>query len=752
MKSGDLILDHQSNDLKNQRIIFIDEPTDRVWTGSVAYITGQGVDRCAYCQQPKTHSLRSLREKESNGLISCVAFAIPGEWAWTETDFSTENRSILRRERHDRIKWRIRRDRAYSLIAPLVEKYTVYEILLNSHQTSWPNQRARELGKASSKDIYNALNKYLVSLGNKNSCLPVYRRCGGPGKQKFFSSPPGQSIGNIHKSFLTDEKARTKIGLGWKKHKKKGVSVRLAHIRFLNEFYVSEFRWENGEMLVKLLPPGEYPSEDQFAEWGPRYGKNLAAKSINAGETAHRNKTALRSGKTRSSVVTAALLGQIDSTPCDQNLVSESSRLKILRTPYKAELADSLLGYIYGIHVGFEHPCTTTNLLAILNGASSKVNFCATYGITITDDQWLSMTPRRILADNGEMKSEAGMISIEEMEGSIEFCESYFGERKAVLESSNRRGHVHNDHLIPASNKGRQTQRGEKSPALDACFTFQEYMPLLIRSVLYRNNEEVVPYPLLEMRKDGVKPVRIEMMKWCIEKGYVASTPTDIDALRIRCLPRLKAVLHADGVHLFDPTSPYEHLIPSLRFSSNWLHQSGALERAHVRHRRLEVHVNPSNLQQIWINLEGLKPLQIQTVDPYMNQITLYDWLSISRDDKVKGILGRQEHLEYHVGRIATIGKVSAVAKSEKKQEFASLEKKPSKAEQLKGKRQNTHDEMLANGILTNSKLRKPPNEILDKPTLTSPSPGPLSPNSSINPIRDLLRQIRQNHSKEISS
>lgn len=738
MKPGDIIIDHVGSKYKNLRIIHIDELTDSIWLGDLNFALIHGKERKAYCSQPRVESLMKLRKRISKNELSCAGFTLPAEWNWTDKDFKEKDLSLARRERRNRDMWKARRDEDYKLIAPLVKEYSVSEILCESKHIGWPLQRARELKLKSARDVYRALNKYLVGLGNKNALIPTYASCGGVGSTKYFK-PSKESPAASHLRHFTDKSSRTRIALGWKKYKKKGVSVRVAHHRFLNEFYASEVRWVGHKMVVTLRPEAECPTIDQFKIWGPRHKENLSAREVNAGETLHRNRTKLRAGLSRTSVAAIGVLGQIDSTPCNQNLVSESSRLKVLSTPYKAELIDPQIGYIFGVHVGFEHPCTTTNLLAILNGASSKVEFCERFGVKIREEDWLSINFRRLLADNGELKSQTGLISVNEMESSIEFCESYFGERKAMIESSNRRGQVHNDHLIPGSSLGRMTERGEKAPALDACYTFHEYMPRLIQSILYRNNDEIVPIPLIEMRKDGIKPVRIEMIKWLMAKGYCASEPTDIDALRVRCLPRLKAVIHADGVHLFDPTVANPRLIPSLRFSSQWLYQSGILGRAHRHAKRVEVHVNPSNLSQIWMNTEGLQRLVLQSNDPYLHQVTLYDWLVVSRDDKLVGSLSRRSDLEYHVSRVATINHVEAEAKKAKKEEVAALKAKPTKAATKVSKRQNTQDEMRAHGLFPKVNCKQPAqeSEIEKSDTATE------ALNAPRNPLREALRKRR---------
>ena len=62
--------------------------------------------------------------------------------------------------------------------------------------------------------------------------------------------------------------------------------------------------------------------------------------------------------------------------------------------------------------------------MAILNAAESKVAFCAKYGITITEDEWLPMVFRRYSMDNGEGKNKLTMSTIDEMQSGAAYGSS----------------------------------------------------------------------------------------------------------------------------------------------------------------------------------------------------------------------------------------------------------------------------------------------------------------------------------------
>ncbi len=139
------------------------------------------------------------------------------------------------------------------------------------------------------------------------------------------------------------------------------------------------------------------------------------------------------------------------------------------------------------------------------------------------------------------------------------------------------------------------------------------------------------------------------------------------------------------------------------------------------------------------MNTEGLQRLVLQSNDPYLHQVTLYDWLVVSRDDKLVGSLSRRSDLEYHVSRVATINHVEAEAKKAKKEEVAALKAKPTKAATKVSKRQNTQDEMRAHGLFPKVNCKQPAqeSEIEKSDTATE------ALNAPRNPLREVLRKRR---------
>jgi len=175
--------------------------------------------------------------------------------------------------------------------------------------------------------------------------------------------------------------------------------------------------------------------------------------------------------------------------------------------------------------------------------------------------------------------------------------------------------------------------------------------------------------------------------------GYVVSEPIDLDHLRAQCLPRLKATIKANGIHLRDPRDE-RYFIPGLVYWCDWIHARGLTEKGRRKGIETEIFLNPSCLAEAWIYLGGgVHRLDLRTKDAHMHEVALCDWLSICDDDSLRAFV-RQDGIEsYDAGRIASNqaqNEISAKAKREEEaQQVVAIAPKSTTA----GKRANAVQE-----------------------------------------------------------
>ena len=92
---------------------------------------------------------------------------------------------------------------------------------------------------------------------------------------------------------------------------------------------------------------------------------------------------------------------QMDATQADIYLVSRQDRSIVVGRPYIYMAVDTATHLIAGVYVGFS--CDETSVMACIEqAASDKVEYCARYGIEITQEQWPSVgMPTEIITDKG---------------------------------------------------------------------------------------------------------------------------------------------------------------------------------------------------------------------------------------------------------------------------------------------------------------------------------------------------------------
>ncbi len=702
-----------------------------------------------YVRRPVGHDLSALETRVQDGAYGVVDFEVPSHWLLTPEQLKNNSPAGLINDSRRNLKaWLKRRSEAYRLIRPFVHGRTIEQIVMDPAFAGWPKRRAKELNFKGCARIQRSLNAYILALGNRNGLLPWYTRCGNPGDTKISRVKTGRPVderdleGGRAPGLNCDKFARIHFAMGWKKFKRRGVSVRKAFKQTLETWFVKSVRWDGSGAKVTLRPEARKYTVKQFEYWGRRDSDALSAVAINKGETERRRTYLQRQGQTKERHLAVNGEAFLDSTSCDQTLVSCASRLKVLSSPFRTDIQGAATDYIFGHHVGFESVSQTTALLAILHAAEDKVEYCARFGIKIKSRDWLPMTFRQFVMDNGEGKGQLVMRTLEEMEVGANFGAAYDAINKAPQESKHASIHAHVDHAMPGSTMGRRAARGEPSRASLARLNLFEYMPHLIRHVLFHNNEELITLPTMEMRQDGVEPTRRGVVEWMLENGYTTSAPQNIQQLRIRCLPRLMACVQPDGIHLYDPTFSGKRIIPGLVYSNEYLQRSGILSKNKRWH--LDAHLNPSDLSKIWVNLGGLKCMTLRSRDPDMHELALLDWLAISRDDRIRAFLDKANKIQEGVNAIATLNRSVQVANKERNKEIRARGGKPSKAELKREKRLNTKLEQVAMTGMPNT-----PKELKQSPVLAERQESHDSPAiKSFSPLRDLAQAIRESRTK----
>lgn len=685
------------------RVLYIDPENDSI---AIAKFPQKGSNghESHYVKQPIFLRLSVVRKQLENREFSSAEYIIPSYWTYSDDELKDNSSKDLLRHTRRRIDgWIVRRDRSYELIKPFVEGKSMSDILLNPNFSGWPIERAKELKLQGPAKIYRALNTYLLGLGLKNSLLPKFSNCGAPGKQKFSERKTGRprehdTDGDLPGANCTAE-VRTIFALGWKKFKKSAVSVKQAFRKTLNEWFVKSIKWNGNIAEITLLPEALQFSEEQFEYWGTHSSEALSALQINRGETERQRAFAARQTKFADKFLSVNSDAMLDSTSCDQTLVSTASRLRVISSPWRTEVMGACVNYIFGHHVGFESASSNTALMAICHAAESKVEYCNRFGRSINEEDWLPMKFSRFLLDNGEGKSELVMKTFEDLQCGAIYGPAYSSLNKSPQESSHHKGHRDLGHLLPGSTMGRRRRRGEPSRAALARFNFEEYIEFEIERIYRHNNLEIIRPPLLSMRRDCIDGTRKSVVEWLIAHGKISSVSADYDRLKVRCLPRIDAFWDMKGIQLYDPILAGKRVVLDLIYANSWTRRESIKSRSSGKRKAVTVHMNPSDLSQCWCHLEGeLRHLVLQTPDPELSKMTFVDWLYVCTDDKSNAFRARVRDTALGIKKNAEIKRAVNNANAERKKEVKALGRTVTKTEIQSNILLNTEVERSARG------------------------------------------------------
>lgn len=571
--------------------------------------------------------------------------------------------------------------------------------------------RAKEL-KLSKQRIYLILYRYWAQGSTQSVLLPDTPNCGGKGKLRAGKRVAlGRKRLETHVSqakndnYALTQEDIDRIQFGWRTFMCPSVTIEDAYIKTLQLFWVNTWDQQGHDLLPNLMPISHRPSQKQFQYHGERQDASARAyrKHLSDNEWAlnHRALT----GKKRVGLQRIGAIGQADTSTNDVHLVSVFNRTKIVGPCSHLLITDEFTGIITGFYVGWSVDSNAVKL-AMLHSASSKVDYCARYGITVSDDEIPQATFTTLRVDRGEFNSDEVRHSFQNIHSSIEYIAPGRADGKGLIEAKHHTLHTSSGHKIPGTTLGQMKKRGELEPALSACINIYEYTADMIRAVIHHNTKATVPELLTtEMRRDEVAPTRIAIWQWARRKGYVAYVDCCQERLIVNLCPQISAVVKANGIYLVHQRGNEisdEIIIQRLRYLGEFATRSQWLEDSRRKGSfRIRVRYNPYDLQCVWYvdPDSGVQRLDLVAWDPLLVKVaTLTDILNDEIAQKTEATSYAESALQSKSDMAVFRESQISNAKKEQRAELKTLGKAPSKNERLKNRKDNRLTEIKRTG------------------------------------------------------
>lgn len=445
--------------------------------------------------------------------------------------------------------------------------------------------------------VKKVFSRYWQRGMNKNALLPDYINSGGKGKNKKLSNNKigrpkkadyyGEVIQGIN---ITDDvKTHFEIAINKYYRKKNKISLKETYNLMLKDFY-SDSYIEDYEVKHRIWDKTRIPTYGQFYYWFKKLEDPkrdiIFRKSSKEFELKYRpilsNSTLETNGP--------GTRFQIDATIADIYLASSLNRNRVIGRPVIYAIIDVFSRLITGIYVGLEGPSWIGAMMALDNMITDKVEFCRKYNIEILEEQWPSKhLPEIIIADRGEFEGYSVENLINNLNIKIENTSPYRGDLKGIVERNFRTINTKIKHKTPGAIQKEFRERGDRDYRLDATLNLNEFTIIIIKMVLYHNNQLIDKYPMeKEMIKDGITPIPLKLWNWGIENKKGRLRVVNQERFRLNILPKGKASVSRAGI----------------RFKNLYYGSKKAIEEQwfiKTNIRSIEIVYDPRNMNQIYI-------------------------------------------------------------------------------------------------------------------------------------------------------
>ena len=439
-----------------------------------------------------------------------------------------------------------RRDEIWNLISEIViQEPAVYHL----HERSRMLREISQRSGIQTSNLYKHLARYWKGGMTPNALLPFFEnrgKSGDPYSGKEQRRGRKKAPGAEGKA-LTPEDIQhfTDAILTWYMGTEK-LTLEKVYKNMQDTWYVTKD--ENGVPIA--LDPDQVPSRSQFLYWHQKNKNILAEAKSRGGDKNYPLKNRASIEKTETFLSGPCASSQIDATIADIFLVSQSNREKIVGRPTMYFLLDSFTRIVLGMHITLESPSWKSASMCILNSMEDKVEFCARYGIQITEEDWpCHHIPNVLVGDRGEMESVAADLLVNRLNIRIENMPPYRGDLKGIIEQHFHLIDVDMAHLPGKMGKD-FGERCTEDYRLNARLTLNEFIAIIIHYVLQYNNHHYMENygKTLQMQQMSIRPIPREL--WNFGMKYLSGAQRTLSkaVVRYAILPTEKASITDHGI------------------------------------------------------------------------------------------------------------------------------------------------------------------------------------------------------------
>lgn len=327
----------------------------------------------------------------------------------------------------------------------------------------------------------------------------------------------------------------------------------------VEESYAQEVYYDESDVkMTRIRPVADIPSIDEFRNFYSRHIRQDVKRVTSSRQGSKHFALNYRAvtGSSKAETRGAGSRFQIDATVLDIYICSKFKREWIIGRPVLYVVIDVFSQMVVGMYVGLEGPSWTGAMMALLNCAEDKVEFCQRYGREITPEEWpCHHRPSAILGDRGEL---VGM-PVEEryipnLHVEIENAPSGRPDFKGLVEGVFPRYHKHTKPFVSGFVNPRRRQQGKRDYRFEGELDLDQITRMAIDIVLYYNN-----YHYLEkyerdeeMIAANVPKIPLDLWNWSITRrsGGLRPVKDDLDFVKFCLLPTFPVTITESGLKL----------------------------------------------------------------------------------------------------------------------------------------------------------------------------------------------------------